>query len=240
MRKNQKLKEQTANLNEEMVRLMAEKMELEYQHQELQKQYDDRAKMQEEIKSLHESARRLKHDMKNHMMVIAAYLNDSEVEEAKQYVSGVFQKLNQMYTYIETGNVIVNYCINSKLQKACEQQIPFKAEVQNLAFKHIDSVDLTAILMNLLDNAIEGSKNVKEPLIEIVIRKKRSYETILIKERIEHSVLRENPNLITSKVERQEHGYGLKQVKELVERYDGMLDVYEEDGFFCVLAALCP
>ena len=240
MRRYRKLKEQMEALQQENIRLKSEKMELVYQHEELQKQYEEGARMQSEIKSLHESARRLKHDMKNHMMVIAAYLNDSEVEEAKQYVSGVFHKLNQMYTYIETGNVIVNYCINSKLQKASQLHLPFKVEVENLSFQQIESVDLTAILTNLLDNAIEGSLKVKDPLIEVVISRKRHYETILVKNRVDESVLKNNPELNTSKEDNKDHGFGTRQVKQLVERYDGMLDIYEEDGFFCVLAAFCP
>lgn len=227
-------------LSQECMNQKAQLMECEYQYEMLKKEYQEQVNSQAEIKVLHESARRLKHDMKNHMLVLAAYLNDGEIEEAKEYVSGIFDILNQMYTYIETGNTILNYCINTKLLLANEHKIPFKAEVENLSFHRVDSLDLTAILTNLLDNAIEGCVNVTDPLIEIVISKKRNLETILIRNRINHSVLEQNPSLYSTKQATKEHGYGIPQVRTLVQKYDGMLDIYEEGSMFCVCVAVYP
>lgn len=235
-----KLNQQYEELDKKYTALLAKQMEEQYQYEKLKQEFSDQLKQQEEIKMLHEAARRLKHDMKNHMLVLTAYLNDSDIEKAKEYVSGIFDKLNQMYTYIETGNAIINYCVNSKLRIANDEKIPFKVEVENLSFRRVESVDLSAILSNLLDNAIEGSQNVTEPLIDIIISKRRAYETIVIKNKINHSILAVNPELQTQKAEKKEHGFGLKQMKELVEKYDGMLDIYEENQMFCVMVAVYP
>ena len=55
-----------------------------------------------------------------------------------------------------------------------------------------------------------------------------------MKNRITASVLAENPELISSKNEKDLHGFGIPQIKEIVDSYNGMYDFYEEDGFFCV------
>ena len=55
-----------------------------------------------------------------------------------------------------------------------------------------------------------------------------------MKNKIAKSVLEDNPDLNSSKDEKDAHGYGLKQVRETVEAYEGMVDFFEEDGFFCV------
>ena len=61
----------------------------------------------DEIKKLHERTRTLKHDMKNHMMVLTSFLNDSEYDKAKSYLSKISDNLNKMNTYIETGNFFI-------------------------------------------------------------------------------------------------------------------------------------
>ena len=240
MKRYQRLQREYEKLEQELCLYKAKLMEMTYQFHTLSEEYSETIDQQAEIKELHESTRRLKHDMKNHMMVVTAYLNDNEIDLAKEYVSGILNKLNQIYTYIETGNSLVNYCLNLKLRQAHEQNILFKVEVENLSFQRIDRVDLSSILLNLLDNAIEASYDISHPMIEIYIVKKRSYEMILIKNKIEESVLDSNASLKSTKHDSNEHGIGLIQVKRLVEKYDGMIDIYEEDGKFCVMVAVYP
>ena len=81
-------------------RLLAEKMELEYRCQELEENFSQEKDQREEILRLHENTRRLKHDMKNHIMVITAYLQSGEDKEATEYLSHVLDELNGIYTYI--------------------------------------------------------------------------------------------------------------------------------------------
>lgn len=218
--------------------LLAEKMELEYQYEELLRKYEEQQYQKEKIDQLHENTRRLKHDMKNHMLVLANYLNQENVYEAKQYLSKVLDKLNHIYTYIETGNAVLNSCINTKLEIAHQMGITFKAEIENLSFSKLGSIDLTALLMNLLDNALEASQREERKEIQIQIIKKRGYETILVKNFISNSVLQYNKDLKTTKTQNsKEHGYGLVQIRSIVEMYHGMIDIFEEKGWFCCFIA---
>ncbi|MDD5795358.1 MAG: hypothetical protein PUD24_00280 [Oscillospiraceae bacterium] len=118
-------------------------------------------------------------------MVAVSYLNNGEVELAKNYLSDVLDNLNKTYSYIQTGNSVMNYIINSKLEKAHSKGIGFKAEIENLPFEKMGSVDFSALLSNILDNAVEASINslmstllnnysikdisVKEPEIDAII-----------------------------------------------------------------------
>ena len=59
-----------------------------------------------------------------------------------------------------------------------------------------------------------------------------------MKNLISESVLQYNKDLITTKKENsKEHGYGLVQIRSIVEMYHGMIDIYEEDGWFCCFIA---
>lgn len=227
-----KRKDEYEQLEAKYDALLVDKMELEYKCKTLENDYIHEKEQGDEILKLHEKARRLKHDMKNHVMVIAAFLQENQAEEARDYLSGILDQLNSMYTYIETGNTLMSHILNVKLEEAHNKGIHVKAKIENLSFKVMDSVDFTSVFTNLLDNALEGV-NGTEPLIYVEVSKKRGYETILIKNSINESVLVSNPDLKSTKEKNEMHGYGTVQIKLLTDKYDGLYDFYEEDGMFC-------
>jgi sensor histidine kinase regulating citrate/malate metabolism len=221
-------------LDKKYIEAIAKNMELESEYRLLMEEYHHEKDQGAEIEKLHENARRLKHDMKNHLLVIASYLNLNEYDEVKNYLSKILDKLNQMYTYIETGNSVLNYIINTKLEYANQNGISVKAEIENIPFQRMGSIDFSSLLCNLLDNAIEASLLITNKEIHVSILRKRGYDTILIKNRITESVLKKNPEFESSKPTKDSHGYGIKQIRSIVEKYDGMLEFYEEDSMFCV------
>ena len=226
--------EQYDELMQKYDSLYSKYSELEYQLREMKSNADSIREQDEEIKGLHESMRSIKHDMKNHLMVILSYLNDQDPEEAKKYISQILNKLNAVHSYIETGNSLMNHILNEKLSLARDKGIDIKAEVENLEFSKMESVDFSALLTNMLDNAIEAC--VEESEIRVAISRRREYETIVVKNRIKSSVLETNPNLETTKEDKAEHGKGVAQIRQITEKYDGMYDFYEEDGFFVACA----
>ncbi|MBQ8297517.1 MAG: sensor histidine kinase [Ruminococcus sp.] len=234
MSRYSKLKEDYEKLEKDYTVEVAKNLDLQYQYDALQAEYQNSRNQQQEIERLHENTRRLKHDMKNHIMVIASHLNNGEIDEAKDYLSVVLDNLNRVYSYIQTGNSVLNYIINSKLEYAQQNDIQFKAEIENLPFAKMGSVDFSAVLSNALDNAIEASMRATEKYIYVSILKKRGYDTITVKNKIDQSVLENNPELRSMKEESDTHGYGIKQIKTITEKYNGMVDIYEDNGMFCI------
>jgi len=214
--------------------MCAKKAELEYQLTELKEETEYMRKQDAEIKSLHQNVRQLKHDMKNHFMVIASYLNEENYDMAKEYISQMLGTLNAMHSYVETGNVLLNHILNEKLEYAKKMGISVKAEIENLAFANLKSIDFSALISNMLDNAIEASVLETDPEVQITIKQSRGYESICVKNKIAKSVLEQNPELRTSKEDNTGHGIGVKKIKTIVEECGGMYDFYEEEGFFCV------
>lgn len=229
------LKQQYEELSDKYARLYEAHAELVYEHRQMQEELAEEEQRREEVYALHQAGRKLKHDMKNHLMVISSYLASENYEEARTYASGILDKLNAMHSYIETGNTLLNHIINEKFQYAREQGIEIKAEIENLSFAAMSSMDFAALLGNMLDNAIEASLREEEKgrELELLITKKQGYETICVKNRISASVLQENPGLLSTK-EGDTHGIGIVRIKEIAENCHGMYDVYEIDGFFCV------
>lgn len=229
-KENQRKREEENRLD----KLLAENMELKYQYQKLLDETAWEKGQREEVIRVHEAARRLKHDMKNHIMVVNSYLLENETEKAGEYLSHVMDELNRIYTYIETGNSLLNYVLNQKLERAHQRGIHIQAQIENLTFAGMASVDFVSLLSNILDNALEGAKSrTGEPTLSVVVAAKRGYETIQVKNSVARSVLLDNPSLSSSKDE-ESHGYGVRQIRDIVEKYEGLSRFYEEGGMFCV------
>ncbi len=236
MGKYAELQREFEELQEKYIKVFGEKEELFYELSELKAKAEEIRSQEAQIRVLHENIRHLKHDMKNHLMVLASYLNSSDLEAAKAYTSEILDKLNSVHSYIETGNSLLNHILNEKLAAAREKGIGVKAEIETLSFERMRSLDFSALLTNLLDNAMEASLKERENQreIQVAVTARRGYETIVVKNKIAHSVLGGNPKLASDKAEQENHGIGVSQIKEIVEKYDGMYDFYEEDGWFCV------
>ncbi|MBD5468458.1 MAG: GHKL domain-containing protein [Lachnospiraceae bacterium] len=220
-----------------LTRYVADNLDMEKRLSDMEHAYDKQQEMDGEIRRIQQQIGLLKHDMKNHTMVILSYLEENRTEEAKQYAGEILDKLNRMYTYVNVGNSLLSHIINTKLSLAKEKGIEIKAEIENLPFSYMDSVDFSSLLNNMLDNAVNGALDSDSPKLEVDIASKKGFDMITVKNSIDHSVLRENPELASSK-EEPGHGYGMKQMKAIVQKYEGDMDIYEKGGMFIVSVML--
>lgn len=210
--------------NTEHTELLIDKMQMELyktQLKESEKQYDE--------------MRKIRHDMKNHLQCIAALLSENEIVNAKDYINEMLiNKLDFGYQNIKTGNRVIDIISNTKLSQCRNENI--KTIVNISFFKiDIDDVDMCVILGNLFDNAIEECKKIAgEKIVYFEISQKKSYINLVIKNTISKRILEDNPELKTTKSEKNIHGIGLKSVKDVVKKYDGMIELYEENDNFIV------
>ena len=212
---------------------IADNLDMEKKLSDMQYDYEKQQDMAEEVRRIQEQIRALKHDMKNHTLVILSYLEENRIEEARDYAGEILDKLNKMYTYVNVGNSLLNYIINNKLSRAKERGMEIKAEIENLAFDYMDSVDFSALLNNLLDNAILGASESQDNKLELHIMAKKGFDIITVKNSIDESVLVKNPEFVSTK-EEPGHGYGMKQIRSIVEKYQGSIDIYEKNNMFIV------
>lgn len=220
-----------------LTRYAAEYLDMEKKVSLLTDAYERQQEKAGELERTQQQIRLLKHDMKNHTLVILSCLEAGRPEEAKRYAGEILDKLNKMYTYVHVGNSLLSYIVNSKLSKAGELGLEIKAEIENLPFAYMDSVDFSALLGNMLDNAIRGALASAEKKLEVNIAARKGFDVITVKNSIDDSVLENNPRLCTSK-EEPGHGYGLQQMRAVTEKYDGTIDIYEKERLFVVSVLL--
>jgi len=182
-----------------------------------------------------EQIRRDKHEMKNVYFYIQSLIKSGELEELEQFVD---TKLVPRYDRLEefdTGNQFLDYLLTQKINEARDLSIQTYADILIPSNLPIESSDLSGLLLNLLDNAIDASKKETSGKdIHIIMRVVKSYLSIQVKNKVSEDVLKKNPHLKTSKDSAEKHGYGLKIVRSIVQKYNGILDIHMQAGYFCV------
>lgn len=194
--------------------------------QKYQQQYLENAESQ------YETIRKLRHDFKNHNIVIASLLESGDFDKAKKYVGDYLDRRSVSGNYVNTGNNIVNAVVNCKAEVA--KGLDIETSIVTVSdFSGIDDLDLCSLISNMFDNAIDACKKVnKNRQIHFSVKKDESSYTFCMKNSINGSVIKNNPDLITTKKDKHLHGLGTKIIKDIAKKYNGIADFFENDDIF--------
>ena len=110
----------------------------------------------EEVENMYRQMRGWRHDYHNHIQTMKAYLTMGQLEDLNRYFQELDQDLTTVDTVIKTGNVMIDAILNSKLSLAKDKNIRIEAKAIVPADLQVSEVDLSLIIGNLLDNAMEA------------------------------------------------------------------------------------
>lgn len=188
-------------------------------------------KLAVEVKERYTEMKTLRHDMKHYFTAAAGLISDGKHNEAKEYIESVInEKINPASMGVNTGSAVIDAAINNKITLCTKNGIEMKCLIDT-QFVGINDMDISILLSNLLDNAINNC-DMSEPKIELVIKNKKSFIYINVKNKIGTSVLSCNPNLLTKKEDKSSHGFGIKSIKNIARQYDGSAEFSEQNGYF--------
>lgn len=211
----------------EIAKLKQEQAEiLERDYQALSRTYADNAK--------------LYHDLHNHIEAIYQCLTRGNIQDAVQYCEELRTPVREISQTVWTGDKAIDYLISSKMALAVQEHIQTKVNVEYPRNTNIRSVDLTTILGNLLDNALEAAETVPKRLrfLHLTVRRINAMLIIKVENGYSEAPTQKNGNLLTSKIDKAFHGWGLKSVQTAAERYDGAVNIDYVDGIFKTVVTL--
>ena len=199
----------------------------------LQQAFKSQEKSVEETKILYQSIRSIRHDLKQHFQVALTMLHSGKINEAVDYMEKYNDTvLDGISNKVFCDNDVVNYIINSKSKICSDRHIKIYIYIAN-EIPEFSDLDLCVLLGNALDNAIEGVSGEGNNEIYLELRNVDNFFMISVKNTITNSVLEYNPNLISTKNEKEVHGLGILSMKEVVQKYNGSIEFYESDNKFC-------
>lgn len=179
--------------------------------------------------------KQLRHDMKHHLTEIRLLAKQKQDTEVEQYIDTMTEYIHNPKEFVRSNDTEIDSLLNYMLARAKEEGIDVSAEVQ-LPKSLTCSFDINVILGNLLENAIDAALHSQEPKMSVAIKMKQG----VLKIRIENSfdgVIQKQGKFITTKADKENHGYGIQSVKEMVRRYHGEITFSVKESF-CVVVVL--
>ncbi len=187
-----------------------------------------------ELNESHKEIRKIKHDMLNHFGIIEYMIMNNQVEECIRYIKELRSRAENIPMYYNTGNVIADAVISQKVYSTRDENIKYDLQVTFPGEMKIEEVDLGTLLVNLIDNAIEAVREVeiKERKIKINIHPYHNKLLINIMNSVISSPIQGNKLIRRKKNNKQEHGYGLMNVKYVVNKYNGFMEYSCRENMF--------
>ena len=209
----------------------------------LEYQSDLMEKHCEEVQNMYRQTRGWRHDYHNHIQTMKAHLAMGKLEELDAYLNELDQDLTSVDTVIKTGNVMIDAILNSKISLARQKGIAVdaKAIVPKELSPSVSEVDLSLIIGNLMDNAMEACMRVedsKQRFIRVYIDILKGQLYIYVMNAMTGELKRVGKIYETIKDSRH-HGFGLMRIDKVVDRYHGYLEREHEEGVF-VTEVLLP
>lgn len=191
-----------------------------------------------EMDILLESQKRVRgiyHDIKNHILIMRSYLTKNNYSDLNDYLQRLQEETRLAVPQVYTGQPAVDSMLHYKMSVA-KNNISIKVETSIPEKLNIDDFDITVILGNLLDNAIEACCKLEEEKREIVLslRLVKNQFFVLIENPFNGKIRWKHGRPLTDKEDRSNHGIGLQNVKRVVEKYNGIMEMSEENKIFRV------
>lgn len=211
----------------------------EMEKQKLQTQLSHQQNEIEQLEHQYKEISVLRHDHKSQLYCLRTLIDQNDFEEAKKYLEKfIGSHSNTVMIHIHCSSSVLNAVINEKFSKAEKYGIITTCKILTKIPEYLE-YDLSIMLSNLLDNAIEAcAENTVTSHIILIISEAAGYYRIVVKNTIQDSVLKKNRNLKTNKKNKELHGWGLKSVENITQKHTGSLDIYEKNGMFVASALL--
>lgn len=185
----------------------------------------------EEVRSIHQEMRGYKHDFHHHLQTLKGQLEAGEVDRAIAYIEALDKDLQNVDTLLKTGNVTVDAILSAKLAKARSEGIPVTVEANLPPELTLTDVELSIVLGNLLDNAIEACREAAgDRFIRLSLRMKGRMLYFYLLNAAGKKKLKLGSLFKTGKT--VAHGFGLHRAETILEKHGGWVKYNSEEGAF--------
>lgn len=208
-----------------------------------QKEVEELNRLNEQLKSdynhlrvelaAEEEIRRIRHDVKNNIGIIASYIQLGEYDEAMAYTKSISNEIERATSHIHIGEHHIDSVINRKITAMKDYNIKFEKDFSSCHLGNIDVNKICLILSITLDNAIEACKDIEDAYIRLSIKCKKNYFII----KVENSIIpgtKIDFTKTSKKVDVHNHGFGMKKLQSIAKEYHGDVEACAYDNHVIV------
>lgn len=207
--------------NEEFtsLQLQLQKEEDHIQYQKLLLQEDENQKI-------------LIHDIRKHLQTIFTLNNKGESQKIDAYITEIIHSSDLQTTARICDDELLNSILGRYIRQCRKQQIDFRADIREKSISFLSDKDITSLFCNLMDNAMEAASNTHSSFIDLsVVYKESTSMTIvtLINSCWRNPFSEKTGKLKTTKQNQNRHGFGIKSIHHIVEKYNGNIKMYYDE-----------
>lgn len=202
--------------------------------------------MEENYQALHQDLQtnaKMIHDFHHHLRVIRGIAERENPEELLSYIDSILNASYREMDLCRSGSDVIDAVINCNAAEAERKGIPFHYDVTLHSPLGIDPVDICAVLANQIENALEACgkvPNADTRFVNVEITQHGGFVVFTVSNASLEPSLNKVGELVSRK-ERQgkSHGFGIKNIRDVTEKYNGHLTSKYADGVFTSTALLC-
>lgn len=201
----------------------------DYSNKLLQVEHELKEEYYKSIEKYQEEIRTIKHDLKNQLITIGAYINSPENGKALEQVNLIIQDIMEKEENDFTRHKGINILLNTKVKEAQQAGVTCDFDISVSENMKFEEKDLGGLLGNVLDNAIEacsqhsGRRYCKLKIIYF-------NHALIIQS--ENSTNGEDSGFLTKKKDSRNHGLGIKSIESVVNTYNGDIEYAIEGRIF--------
>lgn len=208
------------------------------QHQIIRHQEQSEQQMRGQLKHMDEiilkqnELRAMRHDMNAHLTALKGLLDSGALAESRDYVSALVDQFQQVAPAVNTGNNALDAILSAKQSLAESKGIAFRTHLRIQERLPIAPEDLAIIFGNALDNAIEACDRLPEGAEKRITLVLQQDATMLLCRITNTAPEKKNALLATSKADKANHGFGVQNIREALDKYEATVTFSQEGTLF--------
>jgi len=165
--------------------------------------------------------RRFKHDLVNHIGVLRELIAQKKTEAAREYIDTIWDMQDEFDLKVHTGDGFLDVIVNYYLYLAAKENIEFVVSGTLAEEMHMEMFDITTLMGNILQNAVEAAVKAVVPRIRVEFVEHKKEFFIVVSNSAPEKINTKKGFFMTSKKDKANHGLGLKNIASTVEKYHG-------------------
>lgn len=177
------------------------------------------------LQNQYENSNIIIHDIKRHLLSVKELANHNDCNGISKYIDDLYGEYDIKHLRKYSNHKLINAIVNRYMAMCNEFGIDFYCDVRNIDFSFISDANLTSILDNLLENAVEAAKHSTNKTIELTIKETNTnFVVIHLENSCATAPKKSGGELKTTKTNKDIHGFGIKSIKRIVKEYKGSID----------------
>lgn len=167
------------------------------------------------------------HDTKHHYMAIE---NMDSLDDVKNYVSKLYPQLENKNHINISSNKMLDLLLNKYIVTCQSRGIKFTFDVKTVSLDYIDDSELSILICNILDNAVESAEKSDEKIIDLSLKRIGNMDLLSVENSCDVSPKHNENTLITSKTDGKNHGLGTKSIERYAKKNGGKYEWFYDEN----------